>query len=363
MIKINKQKTYLHLFEDHSKYQYGFKPKNKWIGWLLLCLLSIIILIVPQIPVTILVGLIAFGISSVAQFDLIGLYETPVGFIITMLLSTGFSIICYYIYVKFVEKRPFYTIGLRQPRRLFKYLIGTLIAIGMQLTYFIIILITGFGEIVEEPIISTNGIGVNAIGIVLLALLMFLIQGASEEIMVRGWLFPALAKSYSAIAAIIISSGLFAVLHLSNDHVSMIAMFNLFLYGVFAVLYALNEGGLWGIFAFHSIWNWFMGNVIGLPVSGLIPGGASIIETKLVGPEVITGGAFGPEGGIIVSVMLSVAILVLIKMCFNKGILFKGDKEIFIEEEVEETVQPKIYKPIESPVIENSNGEIEMDFI
>lgn len=371
MIKINKEKTYLQQFDVQSKIQYNFSKKTKWIAWLLLCLLSAVILIVPQLPIIIIFGIVGVVLSLTTAVDIVAMSESSIVLLVLTLITTAASIGGYFIYVKFIERRPFYTIGLRQKRRLHKYLIGGLIAIGMQMTYFVIIIVSGFGEIAKEAIVSVNGLGFGAIGIVLFALIAFLVQGASEEVMVRGWLFPVLARNYSATVAIVVSSGLFMILHLANDHISIIPLVNLFLYGLFAVLYALNEGGLWGIFAFHSIWNWFMGNVIGLPVSGIIPGGASLIETSLVGPEFITGGNFGPEGGIIVSALLFAGIMLLTKSCFDKGILEYVDKEILDDLTARKEESDEIFKKVkletvdlkvDSRIREKSNGEIEMEF-
>lgn len=63
-----------------------------------------------------------------------------------------------------------------------------------------------------------------------------------------------------------------------------------------------------------------MGNVLGLPVSGMILGNVSIIETKVTGPEIITGGSFGPEGGLIVTVILVVASVVVYWRIQKKGV-------------------------------------------
>ena len=95
-----------------------------------------------------------------------------------------------------------------------------------------------------------------------------------------------------------------------------------FLFGVFAALYTLYEGGLWGVFSIHSAWNWAQGNLFGFEVSGLEEVGNTAINLMEVGPDMITGGPFGPEGGIAATiVLLTSSVLVLIASQRQEGTL------------------------------------------
>jgi len=93
----------------------------------------------------------------------------------------------------------------------------------------------------------------------------------------------------------------------------VLAMGNLFLFGVFAALYALREGRVWGVFGMHAAWNWMQGNVLGLSVSGAPPVGGTWIRLVDAGPVWLTGGAFGPEGGLAVSAVLVVGVFLLLR--------------------------------------------------
>lgn len=86
----------------------------------------------------------------------------------------------------------------------------------MLKNYFILVLGLGYAEILDEPVNATSGLGFGAIGLVLAFLLMFIIQGASEEVAVRGWLLPVLSKHYTVPVAIFLSSLFFGILHLLN---------------------------------------------------------------------------------------------------------------------------------------------------
>jgi hypothetical protein len=88
-------------------------------------------------------------------------------------------------------------------------------------------------------------------------------------------------------------------------------MINLGLYGLFAALYALREESLWGICAFHSIWNWAQGNLFGLEVSGQSVSGGMIFNLMESGPDWLTGGAFGPEGGLATTIVLLLSMAII----------------------------------------------------
>jgi membrane protease YdiL (CAAX protease family) len=143
---------------------------------------------------------------------------------------------------------------------------------------------------------------------VILVLVGWMIQGAAEEVVARGFLMPILGTRWNPLLGVMVSSLFFSVIHLFNPNLSAISLLNLFLFGLFAALYALYEGGLWGIFAIHSAWNWAQGNLFGFSVSGLSIDWSILYDLMEVGPDWITGGLFGPEGGAGVTLMLLIGI-------------------------------------------------------
>ena len=66
----------------------------------------------------------------------------------------------------------------------------------------------------------------------------------------------------------------------------------------------LLESQLFGI---HAAWNWAQANLFGFEVSGLPPAGGMLFDLMEVGPDVVTGGPFGPEGGLAVTIVLIVS--------------------------------------------------------
>lgn len=146
----------------------------------------------------------------------------------------------------------------------------------------------------------------------------YMIQGATEEAMLRGWLMPLVASRHGVIAAVLINSGFFALLHASNIDPSKelaLGLFNLFLFAVTLSLYAVKEGSLWGVCAFHTAWNALLGTGFGLDVSGQKVAIAPVVVSLAPAsnaPWWLTGGAFGPEASIAATIVLAACTAYLI---------------------------------------------------
>jgi membrane protease YdiL (CAAX protease family) len=185
-----------------------------------------------------------------------------------------------------------------------KYLRGFLIGVVMFAVS--IGISAAFGYIAFETG-GSGSQGLAALGGVLLVYLGWTVQGPAEEALTRGWLLPVIGARYKPWLGVLVSSGIFTILHLLNPNVGPVAVLNLFLFGVFAALYALYEGGLWGVFSLHAAWNWAQGNLFGFEVSGGYASGVTVFNLMEVGPDLVTGGAFGPEGGLAVTAVLLVS--------------------------------------------------------
>jgi membrane protease YdiL (CAAX protease family) len=206
------------------------------------------------------------------------------------------------------EGRAPWTVGLERDGAAMKYLRG--LALGfLSFTAVVgLLALTGSVEL-EGGDPSQQGLG--ALGGVVIVFIGWVVQGATEEVVTRGWLMQTLGIRYKAWVGILVSSLVFTVLHGLNPNLSLTALLNLTLFGVFAAFYALREGSLWGICAYHSVWNWVQGNFFGLEVSGIETSGGILLNMMETGNDLWTGGAFGPEGGLVVTVVLLVSMLVV----------------------------------------------------
>lgn len=141
----------------------------------------------------------------------------------------------------------------------------------------------------------------------------FMLQGMSEEILYRGYLMTSIAEGGHIVTAVMTSSVLFAMLHVLNPNMTILAFINAFLFGIFAALYMIKRGSIWGIAAYHSMWNFAQGNIFGIPVSGQSRLEA-IFDTSCLENTLLNGGEFGVEGGIIVAIITIISIAILLRM-------------------------------------------------
>lgn len=138
-------------------------------------------------------------------------------------------------------------------------------------------------------------------------LLLYIAVGFAEEMFFRGYCMTVLRQTGRTWIAVLVSSALFSVAHGINPNVSVIGLMNIFLVGLLLAFMFVKTGNLWMPIGFHIAWNFFQGNIFGFPVSGTEPHGMYHVED--VKGVLWSGGAFGPEGGLLVTMLLMVGLL------------------------------------------------------
>lgn len=136
--------------------------------------------------------------------------------------------------------------------------------------------------------------------------------GIYEELITRGYQLTNLRESIGAPAAVIVTSAIFALLHLTTEHSSALSVIGLFVNGILFAVAALETGRLSFPIGLHIAWNLFEGSVFGFPVSG-DKEGASVLAIQQLGLPLVTGGDYGPEGGLI-GIAASLAGIALIRL-------------------------------------------------
>ncbi len=131
------------------------------------------------------------------------------------------------------------------------------------------------------------------------SLLLWVIVGYQEELLSRGYQLQNLAEGLGLPWGVVVSSGIFGVLHILNPNAGLSSTLGIFAAGIFLAYAFIRTDRLWMAIGLHIGWNFFLGTVFGFPVSGVTPG-FRLIRHTVVGPEWITGGAFGPEAGFVV---------------------------------------------------------------
>lgn len=126
---------------------------------------------------------------------------------------------------------------------------------------------------------------------------VFIMVGWYEELLTRGYWLQNLRDGLGLVPAVILSSVIFGLAHGANPNLSVIAVLVIVAAGVFFAFAYLRTGQLWLPIGIHIGWNFFEGPVFGFPVSGIQTG--RLLHTTNVGPDLFTGGIFGPEAGLL----------------------------------------------------------------
>lgn len=224
---------------------------------------------------------------------------------IAMLFSTAGMILTALLFCKLIQKRKMTTVGFQKSGMWKEYLCGMAVGFGIFSVAVLICMVTGSLKI--------RGLSATfSVGIFLLFLVGYLVQGMAEEVLCRGYFLVSVSRRYPLAVGIAANALLFAALHLLNDGISVLAFINLVLFGVFASIYFIKRGNIWGVGALHSIWNLAQGNFYGIRVSGMQTSCSVLTSEMVAGRELINGGDFGLEGGLAVTIVLVLGSLILL---------------------------------------------------
>lgn len=130
----------------------------------------------------------------------------------------------------------------------------------------------------------------------------------AEEVLFRGVPLVLLAVAMGRGAAILVIALVFGLAHLFNPHVTGLGVANVALAGILLGTVFYGPGGMWAAFGTHLGWNTTLA-VLGAAVSGL-PFDVPSLDYEAGGPEWLTGGPFGPEGGVLATLALALAVVV-----------------------------------------------------
>ncbi|HFI0067552.1 TPA: lysostaphin resistance A-like protein [Streptococcus suis] len=208
------------------------------------------------------------------------------------LLAFAFISLTIILWARFVEKSPWLGLGMTKKGAFKDFILGWGIGAAMLITC--VLLMWGFGAIR----ISSVQFSPQLFGEFLVLVLAWSVQGTTEELLTRGWMFSSLSAKYNIPVGALVSSLFFTFLHLGNDGISLIPLLDLTLFAILACLVMLKTGNLWIISGIHAAWNCFQGNVFAFPVSGS-QAGQAFIAVNTSGPDWLSGGIFGVEGSII----------------------------------------------------------------
>jgi len=239
---------------------------------------------------------------SLERFPLLLLASSALASLLATLVFT-------WAFRRFLDRDTLLGLGLQRSKR-WKREIGTGLILGFLLMAFIFgvewtlgwVRVLGFAWQRQPPMAL--------FGTLLGYASFYTFVAFGEELAFRGYVLQNLRKEWGSPVALLASSFLFALLHGLNPHFTPLALVGIALAGVFMAYGYLISGSLWLPIAFHFAWNFAQGPLFSFPVSGLESEGLLLLE-RGDSPSLITGGAFGPEGGVLGVIAILLGLLLL----------------------------------------------------
>ena len=240
--------------------------------------------------------IVFFPVRNMARAD-VDLFVTPW----TQLAGT---VLATYVMLRLWDKRPWSAIGLGRaqaaPGILGRGFLAGAATIGVPS-----ILLLAASELRLVPALAGSSAEVAAMGVA-----TFLPAAFFEELVMRGYLFNTIREAFGWRGALIVTSTIFGLMHLGNPNVDAESVLLVILAGFFLGAILLATGSLFAAGMAHFGWNWVMAAVLHTEVSGVrFP----VADFRIVdnGPDWLTGGAWGPEGGLAAGIGMIVAFIYL----------------------------------------------------
>jgi uncharacterized protein len=262
-------------------------------GWRLL--LQTLLLILVAIPVSFLAGLIPIYGDGLLWSQIIELIIFTVSI---------------YVARRWLDKRSFTSLGFQVNNQAFRD-----VCMGIAITFVmmgsIYLAEVAAGWLTFESFAWQTEPITTVVTAVLGSFAVFIFVGYNEELLSRGYHLQTLASGTNLFWGVLISSSVFGLAHLGNPNATWVSAAGIFFAGIFLAYGYLRTGQLWLSIGLHIGWNFFEGVIFGFPVSGLDI--YRLVRHQIQGPQLWTGGAFGPEAGLIVlpALLIGAALIYL----------------------------------------------------
>lgn len=227
--------------------------------------------------------------------------------VVFLSLGAGGTLGVAMLLARFVDQRPLAAVGLSLHSRVWTEVAqGLAGGIALMTVVLVVEWSAGLIEIGAPPEPATERAAMTA-----LALLALLPAAAFEELLFRGYALQQAIAWLGAVPAVVLSSLLFGLAHNANPGADWLSLLNTTLAGVLLATAYVRTRSLWLPILLHFSWNACQGPLYGLPVSGLELD-APLLLSRLtdLGRRLdwLTGGGYGPEGGLV----LTVAVLAVL---------------------------------------------------
>ena len=229
-------------------------------------------------------------------------FENVVFRLILILTALGAGYIC----TRWLEGLPWHALGLWLHARWWRdFLVGSVIGIASLALATAIAAIGGGLSFT----VSGRALILQVTETLILTAALFILAAIAEEALFRGYPLQTLTRANLAWLAVLLTSVPFGAVHLKNPNVAAgFTFINTTLAGVWLAAAYLRTRSLWFPLGVHWAWNWALGSVFGLPVSGITDlAPYPLLHGTDLGPAWLTGGSYGIEGGLACTITLVVS--------------------------------------------------------
>ncbi len=262
-----------------------------------------------QFPLTrlVILGPIVFFAMARNNGFMERLKPTPALSVAVTLGMVLFAVAVYLLWGRFVERRVVTELSLAGSGR--EWAAGALIGAGLHAAGVVVLMMLGMYHIE----------GLNPWTYLIPAIAMALSTGAFEELLFRGVLFRSVEDLAGSWVALVISSLAFGLIHVLNPAGTLEgAIYISVEAGLLLAAAYLVTRRLWLAMGFHMAWNYTQSAVF----SGVVSGGVTdpgLIQKRIEGPDLLTGGSFGLESSIIALVLCTTTGVILLIIAVRRG--------------------------------------------
>lgn len=212
------------------------------------------------------------------------------------------SVFAVAIYIKKYLKKVFFDYLMIKKNNCLKFIF---IGVGLAILNIILIVLLENGLKLVD-ISSSNNID---FALLIVYFVGFILQCLVEEIIYRGIVLGQIKSEINMKVGCLVSSILFSMSHIGNDHFGIVPAINLFLFGVLMCFLLDLTKNMWTVISFHVLWNYLQANFWGMEVSGITFDTSVFIVNRKDDFNILTGGEFGVEGGVICTFLLLISIV------------------------------------------------------
>ncbi|MFE5585640.1 CPBP family intramembrane glutamic endopeptidase [Kitasatospora sp. NPDC056531] len=149
----------------------------------------------------------------------------------------------------------------------------------------------------------------------------------TEELAFRGVLFRVLEEKTGTYGALLVSGLMFGGLHLLNKNATLWGALSIAVEAglMLGAAYAASRS-LWLAIGIHFAWNTAEQGIFGTAESGSGTGTGGLLHAAISGPDILTGGIFGPEASIFAILVCSVPTVLFLRAAKHRNRIHRPGK-------------------------------------